>query len=160
MRHSSWNLSPILVLLFLVNVAQSQHIIQTFTGDIGAGNSTFFSLQREGCITLILDSLEGDADIYVSQQTTKPDFENYDMQATTCGKDVVTIPSHYKRPVGIAIFGHVHSVLSKYTLTVMIEKQDGADGVEYNSPDGEEQEESLTWMVFVNILKIIFEILV
>lgn len=36
----------------------------------------------------------GDADIYVSQTTTKPTYEpdNYCLQSTTCGEDIIYIP--------------------------------------------------------------------
>jgi hypothetical protein len=154
-------------ILFFTGI-KCEQIIQTFTGEVGAGNYTYFTLKREGEITLILDSTEGDADIYVSAHVAKPDFENYDLQSTTCGRDVVTIPKFFERPIGIAIFGHIHSPLAKYTMTVVVDYTNSRD---YHSnkestswlpsdDDGEVKEESAFWMIFVGIVKIIFEILV
>lgn len=134
-----------------------EHIIQTFDGQIGAGNFTYFELKKEGEITLILNSLEGDADIYISQEILKPDFDHYDLKSTTCGEDVVTIPSYYKRPVGVSVFGHVYAPLSKYTMKVLMDYSAAEEGGRQKRDD--ETEESIIWTVFVNILKIILEIL-
>lgn len=155
MEFSSW--MPLFI-FFLLSLVSCEHIIQTFDGEIGAGNFTYFTLKKEGEVTLILNSVEGDADIYVSQENLKPDFEHYDLKSVTCGEDVVTIPSYYKRPIGISVFGHVYAPLSKYTMKVLMdysvtEESEGHHG------NHEDSEESLIWTVFVNILKIILEIL-
>ena len=160
MLHKPWSITSKLVLVSLLSVVLSEHIIQVFDGEIGAGNSTFFTLKKEGRVTLIVDSAEGDADIFVSDDTMKPDFENYDLQSTTCGKDIVTIPISYKRPIGIAVVGHAYAPLTKYTMTVLmdyVENSSGASGL--HSENDDQQEESVIWMIFVNVLKIIFEIL-
>lgn len=155
MELTSWFLLFIFLLLTLVSC---EHIIQTFDGEIGAGNFTYFTLKKEGEVTLILDSVEGDADIYVSQENLKPDFDHYDLKSVTCGEDVVTIPSYYKRPIGISVFGHVHAPLSRYTMKVLMDYSTGEEkGRQYS--ENEESEDSLIWTVFVNILKIILEIL-
>lgn len=151
------------------DVINCEQILQNFKGEVGAGNYTYFTLQREGEITLILDSTEGDADIYISEHVTKPDFENYDLQSTTCGRDIVTVPKHYKRPIGIAVFGHIHSPISKYVMTVVIDYSNGNDYYSVSQEkshwlssedENDAKEESVIWMVFVSIIKIVFEILV
>ncbi|KAL9954626.1 hypothetical protein ACROYT_G042190 [Oculina patagonica] len=142
----------------LLSLVSCEHVIQTFYGEIGAGNFTYFTLKKEGDVTLILDSTEGDADIYVSQDNLKPDFDDYDLKSATCGEDVVTIPSYYKRPIGISVFGHVHAPFSKYTMKVLMDYSTGDESERHHS-EKEEPEESLIWTVFVNILKIILEIL-
>lgn len=147
----------LLFIFILLRLASCEYIIQTFDGEIGAGNFTYFTLKKEGEVTLILDSIEGDADIYVSQENLKPDFDNYDLKSATCGEDIVTIPSTYKRPIGISVFGHVHAPLSRYTMKVLMDYSSGGESERYG--DSEEPEESLIWTLFVNILKIILEIL-
>lgn len=142
----------------LVRLTSCEHVIQTFNGEIGAGNFTYFTLKREGDVTLILESIEGDADIYISQDTLKPDFENYDLKSATCGEDVVTIPSYYKRPIGISVFGHVYAPFTKYTMKVLMDYS-GGEASEKQYSKSEEPEESLLWTLLVNILKIILEIL-
>ena len=148
---------PLMILLVL-SLVSCEHIIQTFDGEIGAGNFTYFELKKEGEVTLILNSMEGDADIYVSQENLKPDFDHYDLKSVTCGEDVVTIPSTYKRPVGISVYGHVYAPLSKYTMKVLMDYSTLEENARaYN--DHDESEESIVWTLFVNILKIILEIL-
>ncbi len=148
----------ILFISLLLRLASCEHVIQTFYGEIGAGNLTYFTLKKDGDVTLILESEEGDADIYVSQDNLKPDFDDYDLKSTTCGEDVVTIPSYYKRPIGISVFGHVYAPLTKYTMKVLMDYSGGEENErQYN--ESEEPEESLLWTLLVNILKIILEIL-
>ncbi|EDO39134.1 predicted protein [Nematostella vectensis] len=154
----------LLLWLFFLHGTLCEQVLQTFTGEIGAGNYTYFTLNREGEITLILESTEGDADLYISQNVAKPDYENYDLQSSTCGQDVVTIPVEFKRPIGIGVLGHANSPLSKYTMTVVVDygtgmAEDKNRWYSASEEGGEPQEESLIWMIFVGILKIIFEIL-
>lgn len=160
------NIKLLFTLLSVLISCQSEQVLQTFHGEVGAGNYTYFTLKRDGEITLILDSSEGDADIYVSTHVAKPDFENYDLQSTTCGRDIVTIPKRFERPIGIAVYGHVYAPLSKYTMTVVVDYIDtntskqGRVGWLPTDDSGEPKEESVLWMLFVGIVKIIFEILV
>lgn len=147
-----------LICILLLKFVSCENIIQTFDGEIGAGNFTYFELKKEGEITLVLESVEGDADIYISQENLKPDFDHYDLKSTTCGEDVVTIPSYYKRPVGISVFGHVYAPLTKYTMKVLINYSTVDElGGQYN--DSDDPEESVIWTLFINILKLILEIL-
>lgn len=151
----------ILTCCFLV--ISCEQVLQTFTGEVGGGNYSYFTMRKEGEVTLILDSLKGDADLYVSQSTLKPDYEHYDLQSTTCGRDIVTVPKDFKRPIGIAVYGHVHSLQSEYMLTVIIDYIGEVDtgntlwGME--SDDNHEKQESVLWVIFVSIIKIIFEII-
>ena len=147
----------LMAIILQLGVTSCEQVIQTFDGEIGAGNFTYFTLKREGEVTLILDSIVGDADIYISQETGKPDFENYDLKSATCGEDIVTIPSSYKRPIGISIYGHVYAPLTKYTMKVLMDYSAGVDGRQ--DSDDYEPEDSLIWTLFVNILKIILEVL-
>ena len=143
---------------FFLSLVSCEHIIQTFHGEIGAGNFSYFELKKDGEITLILESIEGDADIYVSQEHLKPDYDHYDLKSTTCGEDIVTIPSHYKRPVGISVFGHVYAPQTKYTMKVLLDYST-ANKIGEQFSDSDDHEESIIWTLFINILKLILEII-
>lgn len=147
-----------LVCFLVLRLVSCEHIIRTFDGEIGPGNYSYFELKKDGEITLILESVEGDADIYVSQEHLKPDCDHYDLKSTTCGEDIVTIPSHYKRPVGISVFGHVYAPQTKYTMKVLLDYST-ADKIGEQYSDSDDHEESIIWTLFINILKLILEII-
>ncbi|XP_054276783.1 UPF0669 protein v1g209471-like [Macrosteles quadrilineatus] len=97
------------------------HVLHSVSGEVVGGNYTYYSLMYKGPITLYLYSSFGDADLYVSQFVNKPSFEpdNYCLQSSTCGLDVVHIPKSFKRPVGIAVYGHPSYEVSEYYLEVV-----------------------------------------
>uniref|UniRef100_A0A3B4T749 Chromosome 6 open reading frame 120 n=1 Tax=Seriola dumerili TaxID=41447 RepID=A0A3B4T749_SERDU len=72
------------------------HVVQ---GQIGAGNYSYLRLNHDGRIILHMQSLKGDADLYVSDKTLKPSFDTYKLQSATCGHDVVVVPGDFVRPV-------------------------------------------------------------
>ncbi|XP_042685269.1 LOW QUALITY PROTEIN: UPF0669 protein C6orf120 homolog, partial [Centrocercus urophasianus] len=82
------------------------HVVQ---GQIGAGNYSYLRLNHEGKIVLQMQSLKGDADLYVSDMTLHPSFDEYELQSVTCGQDVVHVAAHFRRPVGIGIYGQESS---------------------------------------------------
>ena len=115
----------VFLLLHLDSIfAQSRDLrnYATIHGEIGAGNFTYYHLEEEGDITLVLHSTEGDADIYVAESKQKVDFENYDLCSTSCGLDSVLVPATFIRPVYFGIYGHIHSPTSKYTLIALVNK--------------------------------------
>uniref|UniRef100_A0A3Q3KAC0 Uncharacterized protein n=1 Tax=Monopterus albus TaxID=43700 RepID=A0A3Q3KAC0_MONAL len=73
------------------------HVVQ---GHIGAGNYSYLRLNHDGRIILHMQSLKGDADLYVSDKTLRPSFDTYKLQSATCGQDVVVVPGDFARPVG------------------------------------------------------------
>lgn len=52
---------------------------------------------------------EGDADVYVSQWVLHPsyDVQEHCLRSATCGVDRVDLPSTFRRPIGVAVYGHV-----------------------------------------------------
>ncbi len=154
----------IYILFCIFEYAVCERLVHSIVAEVGGGNITHYSLKQEGSITLILDSIIGDADIYISENNANPDYSDYDLQSVTCGRDMVTIPKEFKRPVGIGIFGHVYYPLSKYQLSVVSDYDESVsdkDRISYaDFLHGEEgSNESTLWVIFVNILKIILEIL-
>lgn len=147
------------------------HVVQ---GHIGAGNYSYLRLNHDGRIILHMQSLKGDADLYVSDKTLHPSFDTYKLQSVTCGPDVVVVPGDFTRPVGIGIYGHPSHQESEFEMRVFYDQtvlQDPFDRGSYDSEDkhkekqsahaGEEdfqEEESIFWTILIGLLKIILEI--
>lgn len=160
----------VLVACQLVCRTCAEYLLHTFTQHVGGGNFTYYKLSRPGNVKLVLDSLSGDADMYVSDSTLMPDYENYDSKSATFGEDIVVIPADMNRPVGVAIYGHPGSISSQFILKVYVdEKLTGESEMSERSThrrggsyfvDGKDDEEPVLWTIFVGILKILFDILI
>lgn len=178
MKYSSGYISILTALLELAAGVIAEHLVYTTSGVIGAENLTYVKLARNGAFRVELTSIKGDVDIYASEQTLNPDYFNYDVQSSTCGFDVIFIPLHFNRPVGIGIYGHPSYDESVYQLQVF--EVDDADSNEAsyqdydqeqsassstssprntNFPHKGEEEESILWNILVGFLKILFDIL-
>ncbi|XP_064622613.1 UPF0669 protein v1g209471-like [Lineus longissimus] len=165
MEHSAVIASLLLVFQF-ISVVFAEYILHTFSGEIGAGNYTYYKLTREGDLRLLLSTETGDSDIYVSDKTLHPDFENYELQSVTCGDDEVLIPTSMKRPIGIGVYGHPSHKESKYVMSLMAGSSGQgetfnteSDGDAAGNTQGEQEEQSILYTVLVGILKIAFDIL-
>ncbi|XP_027457163.1 UPF0669 protein C6orf120 homolog [Zalophus californianus] len=147
------------------------HVVQ---GQIGAGNYSYLRLNHEGRIVLRMRSLKGDADLYVSDSTLHPSFDDYELQSVTCGQDVVSIPAHFQRPVGIGIYGHPSHHESEFEMKVYFDRRveqspfaevavfDGRDAAHRRAQapeDAPQEEESVLWTILISILKLVLEIL-
>ena len=150
-----------------------EHLVYTFTNQVGAGNFTYFKLHRDGNVRLELKSVSGDADLYVSSKTLSPDYNSYEFSSTTCGEDEVLVPAKTQRPVGVGVFGHPsyevsHLILSVYfsydeseVETVKLEDDTSTRrAFPPQNPVDTDHQESLLWSIFVGLLKIILDILV
>lgn len=178
-RQLFFRLFPLLVTTSLTMGAELTR--QVFQGYIGAGNYSYFKLSMEGKVLLLLDSFHGDCDIYASQYKLHPTFEpdDHSLQSATCGADSIVIPSDFKRPVGIAIYGHPFHEMSHYELKVILQDSSPEDADYYSQydsypnekssydkvnnfpplPEPKNEEESFLWTILFGILKIIIEIL-
>ncbi|XP_074044195.1 UPF0669 protein C6orf120 homolog [Macrotis lagotis] len=148
------------------------HVVQ---GQIGAGNYSYLRLNHEGKIVLQMKSLKGDADLYVSDTTLHPSFDEYELQSVTCGQDVVFVPAHFQRPVGIGIYGHPSHLESEFEMKVYYDRTvveyplgeaayaiDGKAASQkqpYTPEDASQDEESIIWTIIIGILKLILEVL-
>lgn len=150
------------------------HVVQ---GHIGAGNYSYLRLNHDGRIILHMLSLKGDADLYVSDKTLRPDFDTYKLQSVTCGHDVVVVPGDFVRPVGIGIYGHPSHLESEFEMRVFYDQsaltedlfQKNSYSPEQNHEQSKypqtgtgeelEEEEPILWTILIGILKIILEIL-
>lgn len=150
------------------------HVVQ---GHIGAGNYSYLRLNHDGRIILHMLSLKGDADLYVSDKTLRPDFDTYKLQSVTCGHDVVVVPSDFVRPVGIGIYGHPSYTESEFEMKVFYDQtaltedlfqkdsystEQNHEHPKYPQPGTSEEfeeDEPILWTILIGILKIILEIL-
>ncbi|XP_065445027.1 UPF0669 protein C6orf120 homolog isoform X2 [Chrysemys picta bellii] len=148
------------------------HVVQ---GQIGAGNYSYLRLNHEGKIVLQMQSLKGDADLYVSDMTLHPSFDEYELQSVTCGQDVVYVPAHFHRPVGIGIYGHPSHLESEFEMKVYYdrtivdypfgeasynpEEMEASQKRTHSPEDQSQDEESIFWTILIGILKLILEIL-
>ncbi|XP_060632417.2 UPF0669 protein C6orf120 homolog isoform X1 [Anolis sagrei] len=150
-------------------------LLHVVHGQIGAGNYSYLRLNHEGKIILQMQSLQGDADLYVSDVTLHPSFDDYELQSVTCGRDVVYVPEHFRRPVGIGIYGHPSHRESEFEMKVFYDPtvvHSPFSGGSYNpeememsrkhppsTEDDSQDEESVFWTILIGILKLILEIL-
>ncbi|XP_075228903.1 UPF0669 protein v1g209471-like [Lycorma delicatula] len=137
------NILIVSILCYLIECNGEVHlqsVLQTVSGEVGAGNFSYYSLMYIGPITLFLYSSEGDADLYVSQEISKPTFEpdSYCLQSATCGVDIIDIPKSFQRPVSIGVYGHPSHDISTYVLKVVglyTENSDEHDSSDTVNPD-------------------------
>ncbi|KAJ8920919.1 hypothetical protein NQ315_015712 [Exocentrus adspersus] len=89
-------------------------------GTVGNENFTYYYIHHLGNIVLSLTTNTGDADMYVSETNMVPTYapETYDLHSATCGRDTIEIPSNFKSPLSVGIFGHPAYDESSYTLEV------------------------------------------
>ena len=106
-----------LVLLFLRNCL-AEELLHTSHGSVMAEKYTFYRINTEGRLRVELVSKKGDADLYVTDEDKSAHFDNYKLQATTCGIDSVEIPSSFHRSVGVSVYGYPSAEESKFQLSV------------------------------------------
>ncbi|XP_008314408.1 UPF0669 protein C6orf120 homolog [Cynoglossus semilaevis] len=142
------------------------HVVQ---GHIGAGNYSYLRLNHDGRIILQMQSLKGDADLYVSDKTLQPSFDTYKLQSTTCGQDVVVVPVDFVRPVGIGIYGHPSYLESEFEMRVFYDQavpqnlfdrgSDTEHEKKYSSRAAEEKDESILGQILIGIVELVLECL-
>ena len=91
-------------------------LISSTRGHMEAGNYTHYYLSEKGNYKLVLQSLSGDCDLYVSDKHRLVTFDNYDWQSITYGEDEIYLSEDMKRPISIAVYAHPYYVKSTYVL--------------------------------------------
>ncbi|ESO86165.1 hypothetical protein LOTGIDRAFT_129614 [Lottia gigantea] len=161
------------VFIHCVQFVTSSILWHTSKSVIGAENYTYFQISKPGSHRIDVVSLTGDADLYVSDKTTYPDFENYDLKSTTCGTDSVDVPSSFQRPLYIGIYGHPNYENSTFQLNIyhmIFEEENSYESyVQYNTRNkntysnnynNDNDENESPWMtILIGILKIILDVL-
>jgi hypothetical protein len=148
--------------------------LHTVSEKVGGGNFTYIKFYDKGAYQLVLESISGDADLYISDTNSQPDWEDYEFHSVTCGEDSVRVPVDMKRPVYIGVYGHPSHELSVYALQIFSDTSAEQEDREHlgvsnkkrrtspsSGPDSRDDEpESLLWTIIVGILKILLDILV
>ena len=120
------NLVLIVINLFFVlsigRASSSIELVSSSKGTIEAGNYTYYYINEKGTFKLVLISLKGDCDLYVSDKHRLVTFENYDYQSITYGNDILWLTEDMKRPISIGVYAHPYYVdstfvLNKYKIT-------------------------------------------
>ena len=176
MKHLE-NPAILLLLYDIIQCAIGDQLINSFNGVVGPGNYTYYRLMHRGYIRLLLDTLEGDGDLYISSQTPNPTFSNYDMQSVTCGEDLIDIPPEVPRPITIGVYGYPLTDRTRYILHVLLvsdydhgypdeliaEKQNkpviNSNNKKSFGASVKDEEESVIWTILVGILKILLDVL-
>lgn len=148
------------------------------TGQVSAENYTYYSFSQPGTYVLHLKSLQGDADIYVSEGHSHPTFhaDDHQLSSTTCGDDRVEIPADFRRPVGIGIYGAFGYETTIYELCFaeggsemdyfhtdplakdyFSEQDSGIPHVPHLPKSAEEESESFLWTLFLDFIRILLE---
>ena len=135
------------ILSVLVQHVTSDYVGQSVSGEVEAGNYTYYTLRQTGHVSMVLTSHLGDADLYIADaDNERPTFmfDEHDLSSTTCGQDTVDIPASFRRPVNIAVYGHPNYLLSKFTLDgVIIEEEEYDPFQEASFPDEESTEDEV-----------------
>ncbi|XP_008065684.1 UPF0669 protein C6orf120 homolog, partial [Carlito syrichta] len=150
-------------------------LLHVMRSQVGAGNYSYLRLSHEGRVVLRMRSLSGDADLYVSDGTLHPSFDDYALQSATCGPDEVSIPAHFRRPVGIGVYGHPSHLESEFEIRVYWDTAAAQDPftesaypvtgaqagqrLAHAPEDPPREEESVLWTVLISVLKLVLEIL-
>lgn len=182
--------TPLLALMLQSwKYAETERLEYIVTKTVEAEQYRYVQIESEGDFRVELRSLEGDADLYVSDETDSPSYADYKLKSTSCGDDLVLISHDFSRPVYVGVYGYFAFEQSRFELQVFsVDRErdlfaENSSSYEYaeeanessekrnakerskktanrpNVPKGEE-EESLLWSIFVGILKIILDILV
>lgn len=177
-----WWVIPLVLLCWLVPggvsggelVPEDWVLLHVVQGQVGPGNYSYLRLNHDGQIVLRMESPLGDADLYISDATLHPSFDEYELQSSTCGLDVLAVPAKFRRPVGIAIYGHPSHLQTEFEMRVYLDEvaretlfpkihypgdEDTTDKSPLKKPSGEETEESVLWTILIGILKLVLEIL-
>ncbi len=160
----------------VVGWSWAEYVLYTvLPGRVTSGNYSNYKILREGYLRLTLESIVGDADLYVSDTNQTPNFEDYELKSATCGEDTVYIDGDMKRPLWVGVYGYVSYEVSSYKMHVYIDhdaRQRTYDGLAQldsgSTRDQEkkpgvnavgEKEESWAEFIVLTIIKILFEVL-
>ncbi|XP_045456752.1 UPF0669 protein C6orf120 homolog [Melitaea cinxia] len=170
---------------YMEPVIPDKILLDTVDGFVWAGNFSYWQLGYVGPLLIELTSLNGDADLYVSD-TIRPSYEvdKNNFSSATCGTDVVHIPMEFPRPIGIGVFGDWSSSISEYVIQVFLDgnavmrfteeqllaieqsQSTGSEKTDNNQRIGEKvvprkmDEEKPRFVKLINILDMIFEMFV
>uniref|UniRef100_A0A0N5AI43 UPF0669 protein C6orf120 homolog n=1 Tax=Syphacia muris TaxID=451379 RepID=A0A0N5AI43_9BILA len=133
-----------------------------FLGEVEAGNFSYFELKTEGRLRLILQSISGDADIYLSFSKKYPgtDVLEHDMVSASCGIDYVDIPLFSRRPVHVGVIKRSND--TEFEPEIYFQPEEIKTFMEFNNSDERQSESEISSITnyFLLLLKVILEAVV
>ncbi|XP_067942374.1 UPF0669 protein C6orf120 homolog [Watersipora subatra] len=153
----------------MCSLAYTAQLIQAVEGSVGAESFLYYSYADPGPLIVVLKSISGDADLYVSSSTKTPTYIDYEVKSNTCGVDMLDL-SDMKRPVYIGVFGSHAYDTTNYTLYAYridggVSETDDSQFEDRNSipqathhrepPDATETNESSFWPFFEFLLTLL-----
>ncbi|PIO60097.1 hypothetical protein TELCIR_18413 [Teladorsagia circumcincta] len=146
---------------------EEKQVPQFFTveGVVGPGNFTRYELKFAYPMRIVLQTLEGDADIYFSYTDKSVSYElhTHDASSATCGLDYIDILSN-PRPSYLGVYGHPSKDESSYRLLVMVAPDGNFEGPELINQWGDlvdrDKDGKSGHPIYIDILSGILEILV
>ena len=135
---------------------QSKNLVYSTTEKVGLSDFRYKKLNNEGSFCLVLKTLRGDADLYISSSTNVPDYTNYEYKSASYGDEIIKVNHSMKRPIYLGVFGHpgknVETVfeLKVFSLTPSEESE---------SPAKIKEEESFFSSLYYWLLKAISEVI-
>jgi hypothetical protein len=82
------------------------------------GNYTHYTLREPGNLKIVLTTIIGDADLYITNKHHYADYLNYDFQSISYGTEEISIKDDYKRPISIAVYAHPYYPTTSFILSV------------------------------------------
>ena len=161
----------------LASYSNSISILKRQTGTVAIGDTTYFSLTHQfySPLAIVLRSLQGDCDLYLSQQVTtkRPTYKKYDLCSTTCGTDHIIILPSLKYPLYIGVFAYPSNTYCEFQVDIVqleanLDPEDPEIGIQFDieayvlSNEGvkeSSEEQDSIWQIVKFILQIL-EVLV
>ncbi|CAF0962788.1 unnamed protein product [Brachionus calyciflorus] len=147
-------------------------------GELDAGNWSYYKYTQKYQFRLVLESLNGDCDLYASDKVPYVDYSNYDLQSITYGNDEILIESSMRRPIYVSVYAHPYYANCKYNLRQYREENeynsykehseslkhdddDDKQEVKLDTKNDEESEdkENFFWWLFINLIEILAEVI-
>ena len=153
-----------ILLTHILDPTWAEYFLHTvINGVVGSGNYTYYKITKEHNVKLVLETLSGDTDLYISDKTLTPDFENYACKSTTCGDEEVYIPMEWKRPIGVGVYGYISFDVSRYKLYFYTDDKKLENTFTHRGGHhkGDPEEEEPSWLETIGtfIFKVLIEAL-
>ena len=156
----------------LADSIERKSLLQTLRGRVSGDNFAYYPITPKFDVTIVVDTLTGDADLYIAEDDRKPHYRDlsYNMSSATYGREIVVVEvGSLKTPIVIGVLGHVVYSETSYQLSVLAglltvdevnEVLGSAENVVASSHGNEESTGSSSFVeTLIVILKFIFEVL-
>ncbi len=113
-----------LLLFFLLLLAcplSGYRLVDKVQDRLMAEEGRVYVIETSRHLVVAMVSDEGDADMYVSTTHKKPSFDKYEYSSTSCGLDVLVVPTSdgIRKKVYVGVYGHVRYENTSYQLYIL-----------------------------------------